>query len=334
MFKVDGHPIAADDMDILYELKNQLALNNLDLLRKFKRSSKNIQFCCPIHKDGQEHAPSCGISTEDKKAGDKVIPAGTVHCFTCGYNVSLKEMVSHCFGYDDNGEFGKQWLAKNFMMIQIEDRKSLELNFDRSYKIEKKCYISEDELDSYRYIHPYLYQRKMTDEVIEKFDLGYDSNYVLYDEKGKARGSVECVTFPVRDETGGTLFLARRSVNTKFFHYPDGVEKPVYGLYELDKRNKEVIICESIFNALTCYVYGKPALALIGLGTEFQYEQLNKLSARKIILALDPDGAGRRATLKLKKALKNKIVTEYIIPTGKDINDLTQQEFTDLEEVY
>lgn len=332
MFYVSGNPILADDLEVLQELKRQLQFNGILRFAEFKVGPRNIQFNCPIHNDGQERKPSCGISTANQEG----TPAGTVHCFACGYTTTLEEMISHCFGKDDAGAFGKEWLIKNFLTISVDSRKPIQLDLDRgksSGNVEH--FITEDELDSYRYYHEYMYKRKLTDEVIEQFDVGYDKHFELKDKEGKVKSVLRCVTFPVRDINGNTLFIARRSVDTKFFHYPDGVEKPVYGLYELPKDAKEIIICESIFNALTCYVYGKPAVALLGLGTPHQFEQLRKLPCRKFITALDGDDAGRRATVRLKKALgSNKLVTSFIIPDKKDVNDLTFEEFKNLEEIF
>lgn len=332
MFYVSGNPILADDLEVLQELKRQLEFNGILRFADFKVGQRNIQFNCPIHNDGQERKPSCGISTVNQEG----TPAGTVHCFACGYTATLEEMVSNCFGKDDNGAFGKEWLIKNFLTVSVDSRKTIELNFSRDKNngiVEQ--YISEEELDSYRYYHDYMYKRKLTDEVIEQFDVGYDKHFELKDKEGKVKSVLRCVTFPVRDVNGNTLFIARRSVDTKFFHYPEDVQKPVYGLYELPKDAKEIIICESIFNALTCYVYGRPAVALLGLGTPYQFEQLMKLPCRKFIMALDGDDAGKRATVRLKKALgKGKLVTSFIIPDGKDVNDLTFDEFKNLEEIF
>lgn len=332
MFYVSGNPILSEDLDVLQELKRQLAINGILRFAEFKVGQRNIQFNCPIHNDGQERKPSCGISTVNQEG----TPAGTVHCFACGYTATLEEMVSHCFGKDDSGAFGKEWLIKNFLTVSVDSRKPIELNLSRdknSGTVEQ--FITEEELDSYRYYHDYMYKRKLTNEVIEQFDVGYDKHFELKDKNGKVTSVLRCVTFPVRDVNGNTLFIARRSVDTKFFHYPEDAQKPVYGLYELPKDAKEVIICESIFNALTCYVYGKPAVALLGLGTPYQFEQLKKLPCRKFITALDGDNAGRRATVRLKKALgSNKLVTSYLIPDGKDVNDLTFEEFKNLEEIF
>ena len=109
-------------------------------------------------------------------------------------------------------------------------------------------------------------------------------------------------------------------------------------MYELNKYNTnidEVIICESILNALTCWVYGKVAVALNGTGTPYQYKQLKDLECRKFILALDPDEAGRKGEQRLIHNLQNfKILTKYIISIGKDINDLDENEFKNLKEIF
>lgn len=329
MLTIAGIPVLADEMSILTELKNQLALNGIQRFATFKTGTTNIMFNCPIHNEGQERKPSCGMSV----GSNSKTPAGTVHCFTCNYTATLDEMISHCFGYDDQGHFGRSWLLKNFHSISITDRKDLDLDLTRSDPAPQITYVPEDELDRYRYYHPYMYKRKLTNEIIERFDVGYDPHFIL--RRGGIQKPIRSVTFPVRDETGGTLFIARRSVDTKLFHYPEGVVKPVYGLYELPPGTDEIIVCESIFNALTCWVYGKVGVAMLGLGTPHQYEQLRRLPCRKFITAFDPDPAGQAATERFKAALsKYKLVTTYQIPAGKDVNDLSKDEFDGLLEVF
>lgn len=339
MFYINNVPILAEELTVLQELKDQLAANGVYLFKEFKKGRNNIQTCCPIHNDGQEAKPSCGISTVPQKTADRILPPGTVHCFTCGYTATLEEMISNCFGKDDFGYYGKMWLTKNFLTVSVESRKEIELDVSRSApKKSKTIYVSEEELDKYRYTHPYMYKRKLTDELIERFDIGYDKRYVLETKPGVFARPLKCITFPVRDITGNTLFIARRSVDTKFFHYPENVNKPVYGLYELSQLQtfpEEIIVCESMFNATTCWAYGKYGVALLGTGTESQYETLKKLPCRKIITGLDPDKAGIKATERLKAALSgSKLVTSLVLPEGKDINDLTEEEFNSLDEIF
>lgn len=309
--------IQADLVDILIELRSQLKQHGINLLSQIKESPGDCQVCCPYHKGGQEKRPSAGIRKTD----------GTFHCFACGETHSLQEVISHCFGKDNDiiGVFGWEWILKNFLTVGIESRKKIELDLSRKAPTNSTQYISESELDTYRVYHPYMWKRKMTPEVVDIFDIGYDAE-------------TQSITFPVREESGKCLFVARRSVNTKFFNYPAGVEKPVYGLYELRQLEKypdEVIICESMIDAITCWVYGKYAVALNGLGNELQFRQLRAMPCRKFILGTDNDTAGKSARKRLRNYIRDKLITEYILPDGKkDINDLSQEEFNTLEEVF
>ena len=202
-------------------------------------------------------------------------------------------------------------------------------DYVKSLTTTKQTYVSEEELAKYRFTVPYMYERKLTDEIIVKYDIGFDANFIPPGRKKP----LPCITFPVRDKQGRTLFFCRRAISTKFFSYPEGVVKPVYGLYELPKGCKSVVVCESCFNALTSVRYGRPAIALLGTGNSYQIQQLKELGVNEFILAFDPDEAGKRATAKLKKALHSVAIVWSFegIPEGKDLNDLTKEEFDALE---
>lgn len=338
--EIDGVVIYAELGTILTELKTQLALNGINYFYKMGKfdAGTDIQVCCPYHKGGQERRPSAGIRKSD----------GLFHCFACGETHSLQEVVSYCFGHDDNGVFGWSWLMKNFATAERGERRDVELDFRRNNgRAGDVCddldrdvgagFVTEEELEKYRYIHPYMYKRGLTDDVIELFDIGYDKN-------------TRCITFPVRDINGKTLFIARRSVTYKYFHYPEGVEKPLYGLYELNATKmvnghkvhilpnfpSEIIVCESMLDALSFWTVGKYAVALNGLGNELQFKQLRNLPCRKIILATDMDKRGLSARERIRKKIGDrKLITEYMFPTGrKDANDCTKQELENLQEIF
>ena len=336
-------------MDILQELISQLRANNIQLIQKYKEGPEHIQICCPYHANGMERRPSAGIRKSD----------GIFHCFACNEVHSLQEVISYCFGYTDDivGTWGWKWLLKNFATVEREERKDVCLDFQRNghNRVNNRIdsfnnnYITEEELDKYRYIHPYMYERGLTDEIIEIFDIGYDS-------------ATDCITFPIRDVFGNVLFIARRSVRTKFFSYPEGVEKPLYGLYEIYQQPMfqylkhtskvgefttptqyhlvppfgEIIVCESMLDALSFWTVGKYAVALNGLGNELQFKQLRELPCRKIILATDMDERGLVARKRIRQNMQNtKIITEYIFPKGrKDANECSREELMNLEEVF
>lgn len=317
----------------------KLADNNL--IRLSKKTGNYYQIYCPFHKNGTERNPSCGVLLQDEYRNGQLYPAGWFHCFTCGYADVLPKAVERILQNKNIPKSGLDWLKENipgFDESQIEFEKLIpntvmqQLNnaFAINYIMSKNVtvqptYINEEELASYRYTVPYMYERKLTDEVIEKFDVGVDLNYIPYERVNK----VPCITFPVRDPKGNVLFIARRAIEKKAFYLPRSMQKPVYGLYELPDNADKVVICESCFNALTCYVYGIPGVALLGTSTPYQISQLKTLGVKEFILGLDPDEAGDRGCRKLKNALKSiGIVRRMNIPPGKDINDLTEAEFT------
>lgn len=319
--------------DVLIELNRQLGI-----FEKRRDSGRNIMVCCPYH---QEHRPSAGIRKSD----------GLFHCFACGEIHTLPELISFCFNKTDDvlGKFGWNWLLKQYITVAVEERKDVMLDITRAIGKHSsnsnnnsdsngsgQTLVSEEELDSYRYIHPYMYKRGLTDDVIERFDIGYDKN-------------TRCITFPIRNISGNTLFIARRSVVTKYFNYPEGVVKPLYGLYELNATKivngheihilpnfpKEIIVCESMLDALSFWTVDKYAVALNGLGNELQFKQLRNLPCRKLILCTDSDKAGMQARERIRQNVTNKIITEYILPEGrKDANECTKDELLNLEEVF
>lgn len=328
MIKIDDTIIQVDTEDMLKTLKAELYTKGINRFAYFRRNGDNIQTPCPFHKNGQERKASFGVNGNLNKC----------HCFTCGWSGGIEDMISELFGFVDS-TYGKRWLIKRFNTIEIESRPNIleglnvrnnvrninvyNSNINRNYDSnDNKRYITEEELDKYRYIHPYLYERGLTDEIIERFDIGYDRER-------------EEITFPIMDIRGNCIFVASRSVKTKFFRLPQGQDKPVYQGYRfIGGSYKTAYITESFLNCLTCWKYGKPAMAMIGTGNKKQYEILEKLPVREYILCFDPDEAGRKATQRFKQNVKGKIIKEIIYEEeGKDINDL-QEKFLELKTTF
>ena len=315
MIKIDKKIIDTDTDIILRSLRSYvLSKNGREVLHDIIPSYDNVMITCPFHKDGKERKPSCGISTKDKRINGKEIPAGTVHCFTCGKTTSIDKLISYLLGFEDSGEEGKKWLFDNFEISFTRDIKIEPITREISSSNTSKI-IKDNLLDQYRYIHPYMYKRGLTDEIIQRYDIGFDK-------------ITNSITFPVRDIKGNCLFLAKRSVNTKLFILPSDSNKPLYGVYELDYNNPEVYICESFFNALTLAKWGYNAIALMGTGSFNQYPLINKLPFRIFHIVLDGDKAGIAGTERLVKNItKDKIVYVYNMFPGKDVNDLSYEEF-------
>ena len=201
MIKLQNTIIQATTQAVLDELRIDLAKHGMDRFHMFRNNGENIQTNCPFHKQGQERKPSFGINGEIDKC----------HCFACGWSGTIEEMISELYGYIDNGKFGEHWLSRKFNSIEIETRTNIMEGFNGRSNFNTNCIsnisngnttssISDEELDKYRYIHPYMYERGLTDEIIERFDIGYD------------RERKE-ITFPVKDIEGRCVFVAGRSVD-------------------------------------------------------------------------------------------------------------------------
>lgn len=315
-------------------------LEELELVRLYKPSGDYYQIYCPIHNDGKEHKPSCGVLLHEQFKNGNRYPTGFCHCFSCGWASSLTDTITEILKRKQISKSGADWLKENIpdfdgeisdfdYLISPDVAKSLQSKYALDYinsRIikESNTYVSEQELATYRMTVPYMYQRGLTDEIIEKYDIGYDGNFV---PEGRKK-PLPCITFPVKDIKGNTLFLCRRSIEGKFFHYPRGVEKSVYGLYELPKNVKSVLVCESCFNALTAIKYGYPAVALLGTGTTYEITQLKRLGVQEFVLCLDGDEAGQRGAQKLKRALSSvALIWTIRMPSDKDVNDCTKEEF-------
>lgn len=313
---IDGKQIETPIKDIVESLQQQLFLMHIDRLVELEYKQNNIRCRCPFHSGGQERTPSCDILLSEDK--DSTM-AGTVHCFGCGYTASLVKFISDCLNISYRK--AKMWLlgGVNYSLIEnVRDIPELDIESQISPSNEYNwSVISEDELKRYDYIHPYMFERKLTDDIIEKFEVGYDPK-------------TDAITFPVYVD-GICRLVCKRKVKYKRFDMPKIEPKPIYGLDYVTAD--EIIVCESVINALTCWVYGKQAIALFGTGSEWQIQQLNKIPQRHIILALDGDEAGEKGTQKLIRKLTNKIVTILKVPKGKDINDLSKEEFDNLEEI-
>jgi DNA primase len=320
-----GTPIIAEVEEIVDLLRVEIRSQGVDLLKDMKPTHNNIMLTCIAHGDGTEKKPSLGVTTIDVFRNGKTYKAGTCNCFTCGYTVDLPEFISNVFGHNDKGMFGYKWLTQNFVNLSIEKRKPLELNMSRDIDEADLLFdetILEDELAKYRFTHPYMYERKLTDKVIEYFDVGFDT------EKN-------ALTFPVFDSEGDVKLIQRRSVASKQFINDEGANKGnyIYGLYQVIKNLswiKELYICESPIDALTCWSHRVPAVALMGASiTATQVKLLRDLPVRKLISALDNDKAGQEGSEKLVKYLGDvKVIFRLQFPEDvKDVNAMTEEQF-------
>ena len=310
---VNDKIIVTSIYEIILQMKREL---NNSVFDKIIKSGNSLKVTCPNreHKGGHERHPSCYIST----SSDLKVPPGTTHCFSCGFSMSLPKLVGYCFEEDE--EFGKQWLLSRFNTSFISEINYLpEISFERKIDVYNTV-LDEKELEKYSYYHTYMWERNISKEIIDRFEVGYDPKQNM-------------LVFPVRDEKGILRFITGRSVQSHRFMIPEDVVKPVYLLFYVLKNNiDKVIVCEGQIDALVSWSYGFPAVALFGAGTtQHQIDLLNKSGIFNFVLMYDNDKSGRHGAETFKRNIRDdKLVTDIIMPKNKDIADCTKKEFIDI----
>lgn len=315
-------------------------LGRLGMIKPHKISGNWYQCTCPLHKGGNENRPSFGILLKEEYRNGTMYPSLFSHCFTCQFAGTLPELLTQILKSKSISMNGLDWLKENipgftsgdvdFDYLIPPEMMQATINKFAVQQIQQMSnpvqYVTEEELAKYRFTVPYMYERKLTDKIIEDYDIGFQADWI---PPGRKR-PVPCITIPVRDKEGRTLFFCRRSVEGKLYNYPEGVTKPVFGIDKI-QHGSPVIICESAINALTAVAYGYQAVALLGTGNSYQAQQLKELGIDDYVLCFDGDEAGRKATEKWERILsKVAFVLSIKMPDGKDLNDCTKEEFDKL----
>lgn len=311
-----GNKIIVTPMEqILLQLQRELKNYNGKLKDIQPRKGQNINVTCPNndHKGGFERHPSCQVFADPD---DEFTELGQTHCFSCGLAMKLPKFIGYCF--DENEEFGKEWLLLRCETVFISDINYLpEIVLEK--KQEEQPVLDESELKKYEYYHEYMWKRKLTKEIVDRFEVGYDPKQNM-------------LIFPVRDERGILRFITGRSVVSHRFMIPEDVDKPVYLLYYmLDNNIKRVAVAESQINALYMNSLGIPCVGLFGTGSYKQIETLKKSGIGIFDLYFDGDLSGDKGIDRFIKNIGNdKIVNIHLLPRGKDVNDLNYSDIINL----
>lgn len=291
--------------DILLKVKEETGY--LDMIQE---KQENVVCTCPFHAEGHEKKPACFICSVSY--GE--LEYGTFHCFACGESGRFPKLIAKCF--NSSKEFAENWLVNNFGNVYVE-----ELEYLPKIELkEEKSFLPESILDNFEYdnkdaLNYLINKRHLKKEVLDKFKIGFEK-------------STNSVVFPCRDEHGRLVGIFKRNIYSKFFTIPKINPKPIFLLDNAIKNGyDEVVVCESQINALTLEGWGFHAIALFGTGSDEQYKILNKSGIRKYVLAFDGDVAGDVGANRFSLNVKNAIFEKVNVPRGKDVNDLTFEEF-------
>lgn len=332
-------------------------------IREFSEvdSGNKSLLSCPFHSSGMENRPSCVLNfSPHSRTVDDVIyryPAGNMYCFAGCPTKSIIHAYAHVVYNDDDVATVVQVCRDLAEQIHedFEDLLTLtglgneEVEFEEEENAEPMVlptgfvpcdYFPPRQPFEAAGIPNYALNRGISADVLKLFGVFEDT------EQKK-------IVFPYRDEDGTVKLYATRRTDKKAFDYPPKAPRVIYGAFELMKMltspdcklPRTVFIVESVFNALMCWTYGFPAIAMFG--TSCDYVELKTLLKRCEVSTIaiatdndanDPKNPGLKGRNKLNKYLKEFSRHAFLIPEDwtnpngsiKDINDLTFNEFQTL----
>ncbi|OYD08580.1 toprim domain-containing protein [Paludifilum halophilum] len=178
-------------------------------------------------------------------------------------------------------------------------------------------------LDPYKFRHPYLERRGVTERVQRAMQVGYDR-----DKKA--------VTIPWFNGRGELVQVKRRSVTSKFFRFlsmEEGghpVRELLYGIDVIHRKELDcAVITEAEIDALYAMSSGFPAIAVGGAKFSKEKAALIKRSPlRKLVIAADNDMTGQALEEQIIKRLSGQVgLWRVRLPKGyKDLNDVKEPE--------
>jgi DNA primase catalytic core len=319
-----------------------------------KRKGKSLVASCPFH---EETTPSFTVTPSK----------GLFHCFGCGVAGDVIGFVSRY----DKVSF-KEALETLAQRAGLSLDKIMEEKPRRERRIPKQsssCLPSPEILAKVveHYHHAlceredaqdYLKKRGLTEpQLVLDYRVGYADGSLLklVPREGELREELVslgviakqgrellggCIVVPIPDPlTGQWVSLYGRGMRTNRHCYLPGPFRGVVN-FQAARSSSEIILTESILDALSFHQAGiKTAIPIYGTNgfTSDHLDLLKRENVSRVILALDNDEPGRKAT----EAIKEKITSAGIsvslatFPNGiKDANELLLSRNGDADDVF
>ena len=297
---------------------------------KLQKKGSSYFGLCPFH---NEKSPSFSVSPSKQM----------YYCFGCGAGGNVLTFIMEYENYsfpealkylaDRVGvELPQQEMNEEMKRQQDLRSRILELN-----KMAAKYYYYQLRTENGTHAMEYLKGRKLSDETIHKFGLGYSNKYGndLYkylkskgisdellaqsglmnvDEK---RGMYDKfwnrVIFPIMDVNGRVIGFGGRVMGDgkpKYLNSPEtrvfDKSRNLYGLHiARTSRKKYMLVCEGYMDVISMHQAGfTNAVASLGTALTSQHASLLKRYTDEVILTYDSDEAGIKAALRAIPLLK------------------------------
>lgn len=294
-----------------------------------KRSGRNFFGLCPFH---NEKSPSFSVSP------DKQI----FHCFGCGVGGNVITFIGKIEGIGFKESIEELAERANIQLPTIEN------NVD-SKKEELKSKVYKVNTFAAEYYHKRLYQkeakaaqeyikkRKINNETLESFKIGYSGNFdelyqALKKEGFKDPEILESglvnkndrgmyidryrnrLMIPILDERNRVMAFGGRVLDDskpKYINSPENIVyskgRHLFGLNVAKKGDtKKLLIVEGYMDAISLHQRGiTNVVAALGTALTPQQGWLLRKNAEQVILGFDSDGAGQTAIMRAMEVMQN-----------------------------
>ena len=314
---------------------------------------------CPFHGGGNERTPSFAINDTD----------GFYHCFGCHESGDMftflmkMEKLSFSEAVEALAARAGVELEKDTNPGAKKSAGEAETLYDLNQRLQGTFHhllVNSKEGEEAR---RYLERRKVSSEMIERFQLGYapkgsDWLYNFLSGKGYSDEILrksglfsqnhfpyslfqDRLVFPVRNRGGKTIGFSGRDLSGKenVPKYVNSPDTPVYskkhnffGLYEaLDaiKKGAIPVLVEGNFDVVAMHQAGISS-AIASLGTSFTEEQALLIAryAEQVDVMFDSDEAGQKSTDKALLLLHSKGIDSSVhqLSSGKDASEIVEKE--------
>ena len=316
--------------EILSEIKeNNDIVEVISQYIHLKRSGRNYFGICPFH---NEKSPSFSVSP------DKQI----FHCFGCGVGGNVITFISKIEGIGFKEAIENLAERANISLpvnTSQEDSKKEELK-SKVYKVNaftadyyhKRLYEPKSKIGQ-----EYVKKRKLTNETLEAYNLGFSGNFdELYqvlkkegfnDEEILESGLVNKnengkyidryrnrFMIPILDVRNRVIAFGGRVLDDskpKYINSPENIVyskgKHLFGLNVAKKGDtKKLLIVEGYMDAISLHQRGITNV-VASLGTALTTNQgwLLRKNAEEVILGFDSDGAGQTAIMRAMEVMQN-----------------------------
>lgn len=328
----------------------------------YKEHSNRISLACPIHESGKNNSAAIykgGTGTWRCWSGNCHVNEGkSVFSF-------IKACLSKQEGKPFSNEQTTEWLEKLLNIILDEEKSELQqtkhktVNISLSFskrKKDKPLLIKRDDVIRELLIPaPYFIQRGYPTEILKKYDVGfcnkiskpmsgrcvvpiYDSEYkYMVGCMGRTlKPQCEiCNKFHDKNQSCPVSsieeYLASKWINSTGFNGEDYLYNYWFAKNHI-RENKTVILCEGCSDVWRLEEAGiHIGLSLFGAHlTDSQAEKLEKLPIINLVIAMDNDDAGAKARAIIKEKLWRYYNIFDIIPTTKDIGELSIEEIKNI----